>query len=113
MSFSPDGKLILLTTPEGLIIMDSFEGLLVQHIVFDNPLRFYAEAAFTPDGQFVMCGTEDGLVRVWDANTGKLTCVWRGDTPHPGPVGQVRFNPKKMMAVTACSQVAFWLPESI
>jgi len=115
MSFSPDGKFILLTTPEGLIIMDSFEGRLVQHITLDHqgPLRFHAEASFTPDGQFVLCGTEEGLVNVWDAESGHLVCVWRGESPHPGPVGQVLFNPKKMMAATACSQVALWLPESL
>ena len=72
--------------------------------------QYPVEATFTPDGQFILCGTENGVVNVWNSCTGKLTAVWKGETPHPGPVGRVLFNPKKMMAVSACSQVAFWLP---
>lgn len=68
------------------------------------------EASFTPDGQFILCGTESGIVNVWNTDSGDLVCEWKGDTPHPGPVGIVSFNPKKMMAVSACTQLAFWIP---
>ena len=84
------------------------------YIVFpDGPYLHSTEASFTPDGQFVLCGTKHGRVNVWEATTGNPVALWTAPSLHPGPVGRVLFNPKRMMAASACSQVAFWLPEGI
>lgn len=53
MSFSPDGKLILLTTPEGMIIMDSFEGSLVRTLLLSLSLLLPAPHTFI-DGTIVV-----------------------------------------------------------
>lgn len=66
------------------------------------------EASFSPDSQFIFSGSTDGRVHVWNADTGFKVCVLNGD--HPNPVQCVQFNPKFMMMVSACTNLAFWLP---
>jgi COMPASS component SWD2 len=107
MKFSPDGKYILLsTTGESIFLMDSFNGELKQtYTGFVNASALSLEASFTPDGQFVLAGSEDGTVHIWET-FGKQVAVWKG---HTGPVQCVQFNPKTMMAATADTNLAFWI----
>lgn len=74
---------------------------------FVNDFGRVVEPCFTPDSRFVLCGSEDGTVHVWSAETGAAVCQWRGQA---GPVGIVRFNPKFLMAATSCTNLAFWIP---
>ena len=69
---------------------------------------FIYSPCFTPDGQFVLCGSADGKVCVWDASSAELVAVWEG---HAGPVHCVRWNPKRAMAASGCASVAFWTPQ--
>src|SRR5439155_6882129 len=59
------------------------------------PLRHYSKvraAAFSPDGKWVVTGSEDGTARVWDTATGKLVAeplrheaaVWAVDFSRDG-----------------------------
>ncbi|UYV61826.1 WDR82 [Cordylochernes scorpioides] len=54
-------------------------------------------------------GSTDGRIHVWNAETGITTAVFNCE--HMGPVQCVQFNPKYMLLVSACSNVAFWLPQ--
>ena len=74
---------------------------------FVNDFARVVEPCFTPDSRFVLCGSEDGTVHVWSAETGAPLCQWRGQA---GPVGIVRFNPRFLMAATSCTNLAFWIP---
>lgn len=112
IEFNSDGKLILLTTTQGIVILDSYSGDLVKHISGNYNQRGYPlVASFSPDGNFVLTGTESGLVHVYDAHKGDLVATWTARSPTPHPVGLVRFNPRFMMAASVSGKsLAFWLP---
>ena len=58
------------------------------------------EASMSPDGEFVISGSEDGTVHLWHALSGKEVAVWSG---HKGPVGVARWNPRVLMVPTLSS----------
>jgi len=109
MRFSPDGKHLLLSTNQPRIaLLDAFDGALKQMLsghVNDN--GSYLEASFSPDAQFVLSGSEDGGIYLWESATGKRMCVWTG---HNAAVGCVQWNPTRMMVASACTQLGFWIP---
>ena len=135
IEFSNDGKLILLTTPHGIIVVDSFEGNLVSEIEilytlgrevvilkewmeqiqnisgYNNRKGYPVKASFTPDGKYILIGGEDGIVHVFNSSSGTKTATWNANPPHSHPVGNVMFNPRSLMAVSAGKTVAFWIPE--
>jgi WD40 repeat protein/serine/threonine protein kinase len=57
------------------------------------------DAAFSPDGKFVVTGGDDGTVRLWDAATGQPTGLV---LPHPREVFSVRFSPDSKTILTGC-----------
>ncbi|XP_065900981.1 WD repeat-containing protein 82-like [Dysidea avara] len=112
IKFSPDGKLILISTNISQIrILDSFQGneiaTLSGHL---NNQGIPLEASFTPDSQFVLSGSQDGTVHIWEAESGHKLCVLEGG--HPGPTRCVQFNPKYLNMVSTCTNLAMWLPGS-
>lgn len=109
MKFSNDGKYILLSTKENVIfLIDSFTGEKKQtYTSFVNDNQSVIEASFTPDAQYVLSGSEDGTIHVWKTTTGEEVAVWGG---HSNTVGCVQWNPRSMMAASADSTLAFWIP---
>ncbi|XP_077538515.1 WD repeat domain 82 isoform X1 [Haemaphysalis longicornis] len=111
LKFSPDGKSILISTNGPLIhLIDAFQGTPQQTFTGQtNNKGIPLEASFSPDSQFVFSGSTDGRIHVWStAEGGMRTAVLSCD--HTGPVHCVQFNPKYMMLVSACTNMAFWLP---
>ncbi|KAI0806330.1 WD40-repeat-containing domain protein [Irpex lacteus] len=141
LSFSTNGKYLLVgCSGNAHYIMDSFEGHLLAklegHIGLERrkitareamePSRGISgeEVCWTPDSKFVLSGSLDGRVVVWDVQNlptkegpidlkapplvlqpvGKLE-------GHPGPSRCVRFNPRFAMMCTAGQELAFWLPD--
>lgn len=47
---------------------------------FAGHLAGVTRAEFSPDGRFVLTGSNDMTARLWDANTGKLVSILRGHT---------------------------------
>ncbi|TMS19852.1 WD repeat-containing protein 82 [Larimichthys crocea] len=72
LKFSNDGKLILLSTNGGALrILDAFKGAVLHSFGgYNNSKGVTLEASFTPDSQFVMIGSEDGKIHVWNAESG-------------------------------------------
>lgn len=55
--------------------------------------------AYSPDGRWLLGGGYDGVLRVWDAATGKVAASWPGE-PGSGSVNSVAFGPdNKRVAV--------------
>lgn len=113
LKFSPDGKSILISTNGSVIhLIDAFQGTPQQTLTgHTNNKGVPLEASFSPDSQFVFSGSTDGRVHVWSTAEGVgglRTAVLNCD--HTGPVHCVQFNPKYMMLVSACTNMAFWLP---
>jgi len=110
MKFSPDGKLIAVTTLENTIfLIDAFTGER-RHIFqsHQNNNGGALEASFSPDAQYLLSGSEDGTIHVWDTYSGEEKATWRG---HAGVVGCVQWNPKMMMAASADFRLVFWAPK--
>lgn len=110
MKFSPDGKMILLSTNGQVIrLIDSFQGQPLQSFMgHTNHKGLSLEASFSPDSQFVFSGSTDGWIHVWNAENGTRTATLNCD--HTGAVQCIQFNPKFMMLSSACTNMAFWLP---
>ncbi|VDI21932.1 WD repeat-containing protein 82-like [Mytilus galloprovincialis] len=110
MKFSPDGKMILISTNGQVVrLIDAFQGTPLQTFMgFQNTKGISLEASFSPDSQFAFVGSTDGKINCWNTDTGVRVAVFNCD--HPGPVQCVQFNPKLMMLATACTNMAFWLP---
>ena len=108
--FSPDGKTILISTNGSLIrLIDAFSGATLQTFTGHlNSKGLPLEASFSPDSQFVISGSTDGRIHIWNAENGTKVCVLNGD--HSGPVQCVQFNPKYMLMASACKDMDFLLP---
>ncbi|KAK2089347.1 WD repeat-containing protein 82 [Saguinus oedipus] len=110
LKFSGDGRRILVSTNGGfLCVLDAFRGAVLHTFAgYANSKAAALEAAFTPDSQFVMTGSEDGKIHAWDGESGAKVAVLDGR--HVGPVTCLQFNPKFMTFASACSNMLFWLP---
>jgi WD40 repeat protein len=65
MTYSPDGRRLLY----GYIIMDTENGRVLRSLDEDIG-RFDSAVAYSPDGRRIASGSEDGAIKIWDAETG-------------------------------------------
>jgi len=109
INFSADGKYILLSTTENAtLLLDAFGGHKVQtYHSYVNETSSALEPSFSPDGQFISIGSEDGLIRTYNTLSGQEVGKWSG---HVGTVGVVKWNPKYLMAASCCHNLVFWQP---
>jgi eukaryotic-like serine/threonine-protein kinase len=56
--------------------------------------------AYSPDGDWIVSGSWDKTVRIWDARTGEF-CA---DLPHPSVVFTLAFGPDSCRLVTGCDE---------
>ncbi|KFU88252.1 Twinfilin-2, partial [Chaetura pelagica] len=105
LKFSNDGKLILISTNGGFIrLIDAFKGAILHTFGgYNNSKAVTLEASFTPDSQFIMIGSEDGKIHVWNGESGMKVAVLDGK--HTGPITCLQFNPKFMTFASACSNM--------
>ncbi|XP_038054439.1 WD repeat-containing protein 82-like [Patiria miniata] len=111
LKFSADGKLILISTNGAVIrLVDAFSGQPKQTFMGHlNQKGLLLESSFSPDAKYVLSGSQDGKVHVWNAENGTKTAVL--ESKHcESPMHCVQFNPKFMMLATAAQHMAFWLP---
>lgn len=64
---------------------------------------------FSPDSQFLFCGSSEGVVNGWDIKSGRKIAVLTSE--NVGPVCHVEFNPKYMLLSSACTNLILWLPD--
>ncbi|RKO95718.1 hypothetical protein CAUPRSCDRAFT_12585 [Caulochytrium protostelioides] len=87
-------------------VIDGFDGsvrqLLRGHLNVD---RLPLEGCFSPDGQFVWCGSQNGLLHAWEVATGQMVTA---NPSHSDPSKVVACNPKFLMMASADMQLAFW-----
>uniref|UniRef100_A0A9L0SAX6 WD repeat-containing protein 82 n=3 Tax=Laurasiatheria TaxID=314145 RepID=A0A9L0SAX6_HORSE len=105
LKFSNDGKLILISTNGSFIrLIDAFKGVVMHTFGgYANSKAVTLEASFTPDSQFIMIGSEDGKIHVWNGESGIKVAVLDGK--HTGPITCLQFNPKFMTFASACSNM--------
>ncbi|KAH9940987.1 WD40-repeat-containing domain protein [Amylocystis lapponica] len=141
LAFSTNGKYLLVgCSGDAHYVIDAFEGhLLVKlegHAGLERrrlgsplsiePVRGNSgeEVSWTPDSKYIISGSLDGRICVWDVQNlpQKQGPVDLKTHPlrlqpiaslegHPGPSRCVRFNPRFAMLCTAGAELAFWLPD--
>jgi WD40 repeat protein len=101
--YSPDGRRVLTGggRGEGAALWDAASGRALNVGPMPHP-ALVADAAFSPDGQFVVTGCSDGIAQVWEAETGKpcsppLRCPW--------PIVQCFFDRTGDRVITVWEQV--------
>lgn len=119
LRFSPMATQLLISTNKNALLLDAMKGTKVLHklscVVNNSQIRECFEtdssedlkACFSPDEQFLMCGTEDGKIITLDNQTGQKIFEFSG---HVGPVCTVAWNPKYAMFASACSNLSLWVP---
>ncbi|GAA5943620.1 WD-repeat containing protein SWD2 [Sporobolomyces koalae] len=149
ISYSNDTKWLLVgTSGDCHYILDAYEGHVVARLEgprdqpnvgleravvapYERPIEPAAglsseEVKWSPDGRYVIGGSIDGSLHVWDV--APPASERAADRPEPGPActlypiktteGHLRgpsrvvaVNPKSAMIATAGNELAFWLPD--
>lgn len=114
ISFSPDGKTILIVTDGNhLRLVESYDGIITHtltghsnenvrnlNILLSVFQRLPLRAAFTPCNKFVFVGGSDGTITFWLTDTGNVALKLKAD--HAKPIQIVDFNPKYHMFASTC-----------
>jgi len=138
--FSNDGKQLLIGTAGKVhYVLDSFSGGILARLEEDNSgmemvsispdarvLASGEDISWSPDSRYVLAGSQDGKISIWDVNppdssqpsrapfgpenTLRPMQVLEGHKGNPARV--VNFNPKLGMLVSGGMELAFWLPGS-
>ncbi|CAB4472982.1 unnamed protein product [Rhizophagus irregularis] len=127
IKFSNDGDKILVTTSGDVhYVTDAYntdmKRRLIGHVGLNNALQLLGgeETSWTPDGRFVVGGSQDGMLNFWDIEAplknSMILAEGIDSRPihtleyHVRPTQVVRFNPAKLMMVSGCTDLTFWLP---
>lgn len=107
IKFGPRGKTILTTSQDSTIVYDSMKLTKIKEFTDSiNEAGLFLESSYTPDEEYILCGSEDGKIYIYELETGKKIQCLEG---HAGPVGSVRFNPRFVMIGSACSALCMWI----
>ena len=120
LQFSPDGKDILISCKDtGLVLIDSFDGYVKERFEGNtNDELLPLEGCFSPDGNWVLCGSSDGCINIWQNSTSASpNSQPRNQTPifslegHAQPVHKVLFNHNYLVfASLSGRKLGFWIP---
>lgn len=106
-----ESYMLLATVQNKVIVLDAFKGELVAEFSgFVNQSHSLLEASFTPDSRFVLGGSDDGTVFIWDIEKRMEVAKLEG---HIKPSKHVKFSPTHAMMATACQNVLFWIPKFV
>ncbi|MCP9258040.1 WD repeat-containing protein 82 [Dirofilaria immitis] len=110
LKFSPDGKMIMITTNgSSVTLIDSFKGTLV-HVLrgHENSKGIELDATFCADAQYVFSGSTDSSIVAWSVTSGqRISKLASGHSPL---IHKILFNPRFFMLATACTTLNLWLP---
>jgi WD40 repeat protein len=88
--------------PPRLVLWEVTSGRAVASLAVTSPVQC---AAFSNDGRILATGHEDGLVRRWEAHSGKAA---GSPLRHPGAVTALAFSPDGKRLLTAAGAASLW-----
>ncbi|CAD5218100.1 unnamed protein product [Bursaphelenchus okinawaensis] len=108
IKFSEDGKSILVMTSGNYHrLVDAFNGGITHSLTgHSNANGLVLNACFSPDSQFVFCGSDNGKVTVWSREDG--TRVHELSTDPNDPILHCVYNPVYHVLATAGSNTKLW-----
>lgn len=137
LEFSNDGKSLLLgTTGNSHLLLDAFDGHLKASLLRDrggvgrlgagdhNPesadpqspdflLPSTGDCCFSPDGRYILSGTQQQNVLVWDTMASAQENFLRPvhELEYKGDSAVLAFNPRYNLFATGDKEVVFWAPD--
>lgn len=110
LKFSPDGKMILITTNGAILtLIDAYKGTVLHKLTgHENSKGIELDATFSADAQYVFSGSTDSHIFAWSASTGQK--VARLPSGHSPLIQKILFNPRYFMLASACTTLNLWLP---
>jgi COMPASS component SWD2 len=129
LEFSNDGKSLLVgTNGPGHFVLDAFEGKLTHYCVRDagssgrrapgeyapNIPAGQGDVCFTPDGRYLIGGSGDDGMLVWDTHAAPVIDTLTkpiAELPGPGKAPIVAYNHRYNLLGSADSNLTFWLPD--
>ncbi len=105
LSFSPDGKHLMMGTLNGFHLLDAATGKDV--VSFTGRMLLGRTAIFSADGKLLFVGKGDGMVRILDVSSGKVV---RDLAAHEDPVHALSISPdgKMLASGSTDSTVLLW-----
>eukprot|EP00762_Andalucia_godoyi_P007758 ANDGO_01784.mRNA.1 WD repeat-containing protein 82 len=108
LCFTSDAQRLVHVADDGVRVLDGVSGKVLRVLaVWETRVRGAAANA-SPDSKFVVAGTDDGGVRVWDMDSGAEVRAWA--KVHPGAVRCAAWSPRNALFATACANIALWIP---
>jgi eukaryotic-like serine/threonine-protein kinase len=107
-AFSPDGQRVLTVASNTVVVWEPGRQLNQTHQVSGSHARC---AQFSPDGEHIVAGSQDGTVFVWEASGGKVVSKF---TAHDQAIRSAEFSRDGQRLVTASDDgtARVWDPRS-
>jgi WD40 repeat protein len=108
LAWSPEGDLLAAASPLGIWLYDP-AALTSPPRLLEGHARDVLSVAFSPDGETILSGSQDGTVKVWDIKTGELKhsiALWAdfshevGDQKRDPEVWSMAFSPDTKLFAT-------------
>lgn len=112
LSFSNDGKKLLVSYTNSLVVVDGYSGDKLTEI--PRPRGARLASCFTPDSETLCIGLSDGAIQFWNikdvetTRAAELLCTYKY---HDNPVYAMQWNPRYFSMVSCGHRTAFWIPK--
>ncbi|XP_055247046.1 jouberin isoform X7 [Gorilla gorilla gorilla] len=104
LEIHPNGKRLLIHTKDSTLRIMDLRILVARKFVGAANYREKIHSTLTPCGTFLFAGSEDGIVYVWNPETGEQVAMY-SDLPFKSPIRDISYHPfENMVAFCAFGQ---------